>query len=180
MDNEHGAFMAVDYLVKAGHTHIGFISGDISRLSFKQRLDGYKKALRYHRIPPHDELICTGGMEKGYDHVHKLLKLKMPPTAIFAANDINAHLGYRAVADAGYKIPDDISLIGFDDIDLSKMVSPPLTTIRAYKEEMGSIAVRTLLKILDSNIDNKTTSVVPVKLVERKSVNFMNKQYHSN
>jgi LacI family transcriptional regulator len=116
------------------------------------------------------DLISTGGMENGYEHTRKLLEKKTQLTAIFSANDINAHYGYKAAHDLGLSIPDDISFIGFDDIDLSHMISPPLTTIRAYKEELGSIAVRTLLKqIEDSKIQN-STHIIPIRLVERQSV----------
>lgn len=170
IDNEHGAFIATQYLIRLGHRRIGFISGDIERLSFKQRYDGYKKSLKYSNVPFNSELVSTGGLEQGYEHVKKLLDLPIKPTAIFAANDINAIYGYKAVLDLNLIIPDNISIIGFDDIDLSKISSPPLTTIRVYKEELGSIAVRTLLKIINDKIEKATTTIVPVKLIERESV----------
>ena len=113
-------------------------------------------------------------MEKGYEHVFDLLQKKERPTAIFFTNDLNAHLGYKAVHDAGLNIPDDVSMIGFDDIDLSHMSSPQLTTIRAYKEELGSIAIRKLLKSIQNPEHNSSTTVVPVKLIERESVKKLN------
>ncbi|HDK35891.1 MAG TPA: LacI family transcriptional regulator, partial [Bacteroidetes bacterium] len=75
-----------------------------------------------------------------------------------------------AIREMDSKIPDDISVVGFDDIDLSKFSIPPLTTIRVYKEEMGSIAVRTLLGLIKNEIKSPITTVVPVKLIERESV----------
>lgn len=170
MDNEHGAFLAVQYLIKMGHRKIGFISGDLKRLSFKQRFDGFQKAMKHFAVDIDQNLISVGGMENGYEHTKKLLTGKTKPTAIFSTNDINAHYGYKAAHDLGLSIPDDISFVGFDDIDLSHMISPPLTTIRAYKEELGSIAVRTLLKkIEDAKIQN-STHIIPIRLVERQSV----------
>jgi DNA-binding LacI/PurR family transcriptional regulator len=170
IDNEHGAFQAAHFLIDHGHTRIGFISGDLDRLSFRQRFDGYCKALEFARIPLRDELVKSGGLEKGYDHVSALLDLPDPPTAIFAANDINAIYGYKAITDHNLRIPEDISIIGFDDIELGKMISPPLSTVRVYKEQMGSIAVRTLFKVLNHEIEQPVTTMVPTRLIERESV----------
>ena len=173
IDNEHGAFLATKHLIKNGHKRIGFISGDIKRLSFKQRQDGYIKALKSNNISVDENLIKTGGLEKGYEHVKDLLLLNERPTAIFAANDINAIYGYKAIREQNLKIPEDISIIGFDDIELAKMSMPQLSTIRVYKEELGSIAVRTSLRIINGEIKNPTTTVVPIKLIERESVKRM-------
>lgn len=170
IDNEYGAFEAVQHLINSGHKRIGFISGDLSRSSFSQRFDGYKKALKFYDIPFDKALVQAGGLEKGYEHVAKLLRLQNRPTAIFSANDINAIYGYKAIADSGLSIPNDVSLIGFDDIELTKFASPPLTTVRVYKEEMGSIAVRMLLQSINDNVDKPITTLVPTKLVTRESV----------
>lgn len=170
IDNENGAFLATQHLIQCGHERIGFISGDLSRLSFKQRLDGYVKALRYHGIPVEEELIKTGGVEAGYDLTKSLLTLLKRPTAIFAANDINAIYGYKAIDEFSLRIPDDISVVGFDDIDLSKMAIPPLTTVRVYKEELGSVAVRQLREAIYEEQKGHTKTIIPVKLIKRSSV----------
>jgi len=170
IDNEHGAFLATQYLISLGHSRIGFISGDLERRSFNLRLKGYRKALEYHAIPYNKNYISTGGLEKGYEHMIQLLELQDRPTAVFSANDINAIYGYKAINDKGLRIPDDISVIGFDDIELAKIASPPLTTVRVYKEEMGSIAVRILLQTLRKEIDKPLTTLVPIRIVERESV----------
>ncbi len=170
IDNEHGAFQAVEHLIRLGHKRIGFISGGLDRLSFIERFKGYKKALRYYKIAFDQDLVQTGGLEQGYDHTRKLIQTDNPPTAIFAANDINAIYGYKAIKDSQLRIPEDISMIGFDDIELAKISSPPLTTIRVYKEEMGSIAVRILLQIINNELDRPVTTLIPTRLVERESV----------
>ncbi len=170
IDNEHGAFLAIQHLIEKGHKRIGFISGDLERESFHQRFLGYKKALKVNNIPFDEKLVVTGHLEKGYEHTKTLLAMEPKPTAIFATNDINAIYGYKAVKEANLSIPEDISFVGFDDIDLAKMASPPLTTIRVYKEELGSIAVRNLLKIMKNEDNNKIDTLVPIKLVERESV----------
>ena len=170
IDNENGAFKAVNYLIEHGNREIGFVSGELSRLSFKQRFDGYKKALEFSKIPLRDKWIKSGGIESGYTFVQELLELEETPTAIFAANDNNAFFGAKAIRYAGLQTPDDISIVGFDDVDLARFSYPPLTTIRVYKEELGSLAVRNLIKHLQGSQKEPVTTVVPVKLIERDSV----------
>jgi len=170
IDNEHGAFLAIQHLIEKGYKRIGFISGDLERESFYQRFVGYKKALKCFNIPYDENLVVTGDLEKGYEHTQKLLKLNPRPDAIFATNDVNAIYGYKAAEDQGLKIPDDIAFVGFDDIALAKMTSPPLTTVRVYKEELGSIAVRNLLKIINGEEISTGNTLIPVKLIERNSV----------
>ena len=169
IDNEHGAFIAVQHLIEAGHRRIGFIAGDLKRLSFKQRLDGYFKALKHYGIQPDDGLLRSGGVDEGYEHVKSLVQNEKP-TAIFSANDINALQGYNAVIDMNLKIPHDVSIVGFDDIWSAQVATPPLTTVRVYKEELGSIGVRTLLRTINGEIVKPINTIVPVKLVERQSV----------
>lgn len=170
IDNENGAFLAAQHLIDHGHRRIGFIAGELSILSFRQRLEGYQKALKYYNIPVREELIKTGGFEAGYEWTKALLELPERPTAIFSAYDINAIHGYRAIQEAGFKIPEDISLVGFDDIDLARMSTPPLTTVRVYKEELGSVAVRNLRQIIHGENEGHSTTIVPVKLIQRSSV----------
>ena len=170
IDNERGAFLATQHLIQNGHRRIGFISGDLERLSFRQRFEGYRKALAHYGIPLDGELVQAGGLEKGYEHVRRLLQLDHPPTAIFSGNDINAIYGYKAVRDAGLDIPQDISFVGFDDIELSRLTVPPLTTVRVYKEELGSIAVRQLIAAIREEKQGPETVIVPTRLVERESV----------
>ncbi|MDD5062749.1 MAG: LacI family DNA-binding transcriptional regulator [Candidatus Marinimicrobia bacterium] len=174
IDDEHGALQATQYLINKGHKRIGFISGDLERKSFLLRYQGYRKALAYNKIEYDDEIVRTGGLENGYEQVATLMKQKNRVTAIFATNDLNAIYGYKAVEDTGLRIPQDVSIIGFDDIDLSKIANPPLTTIRVYKEEMGSIAVRVLLQLINKENRKPTTTLLPVKLIERDSVRDYN------
>ncbi len=173
IDNEHGAFLATRHLLELGHRRIGFISGDLDRLSFEQRFKGYKKALEYKNIPFDETLVRSGGLEKGYEHMQDLLKNNPRPTAVFAANDINAIYAYKAIKDQKLKIPDEISIIGFDDIELAKISSPPLTTVRVYKEEMGSIAVRILLQMINKELKTPVTTLVPTRLVSRESAGMV-------
>lgn len=170
IDNEHGAFQAVQWLIENGHHRIGFVSGDLNRVSFRQRFNGYRKAISYYKLDADEDLVQTGGLENGYEHSAKLLQLADPPTAIFYGNDINAIYGMKAIKEHHLRVPEDISIIGFDDIEMGKLTSPPLTTVRVYKEEMGSIAVRTLLKTISGEMRHPANTIMPVKLVIRNSV----------
>jgi LacI family transcriptional regulator len=169
IDNEHGALLATQHLIDHGHKRIGFVSGDLQRLSFKQRLEGYRKALEHNNIEFDKKLLRCGGLEDGYNQFKSLLKTEKP-TAIFSANDYNALLGYSAINDMGLKIPDDISIMGFDDIWSTSISKPPLSTIRVYKEELGSIGVRTLLRIINGELEGPVHVIMPIKLVNRESV----------
>jgi len=171
IDNEQGGFLAAKHLLGKGHKRIAFVSGNLQRASFRLRFEGYKKALAVENIPVNDELVKTGGIESGYELTRELLTMKNPPSAIFYGNDTNALLGYKAINDAGLSISDDISVVGFDDIAMAKYSDPPLTTIKVYKEEIGSIAVRKLLEAINSDgPEIAVTTIMPVKLVERESV----------
>lgn len=173
IDNEHGGFLATQHLIDNGHEKIGFISGDLQRLSFRQRLEGYRKALEHYNLIYDKNLLRCGGLEDGYSQFQSLIK-EEKPTAIFCANDYNALLGYNSITDLGFKIPEDISVIGFDDIWSSSVSKPPLSTIRVYKEELGSIGVRTLLRIINGELDGPVHVIMPVKLVSRGSVKNIN------
>jgi LacI family transcriptional regulator len=177
IDNEQGAYLAASYLVQAGHRRIAFISGDLSRNSFKQRYDGYIKALRQNKIKIDEKMIRCGGLEDGYSLAKKLLQAERI-SAIFVANDINAMHVYRAVFDLNLRIPQDVSIVGFDDIAMARYAIPPLTTIHVYKDVMGSFAVRILLKYIQDGMEVPVTTIVPIKLIERESVMNLNETKH--
>jgi len=170
IDNERGAFLATQYLIHNGHKKIAFISPDIDRESFRLRYLGFRRAMDHYRLKMDERYIRIGGLEQGYEQVRDLVQLKKRPTAIFITNDLNVMYAYQAIKDCNLTLPDDISIIGFDDISWAKSATPSLTTIRVYKEEMGSIAVRMLLRIINNELNSPVTTMIPVRLVERKSV----------
>ncbi len=169
IDNEHGAFLATQYLASLGHKKIGFISGSLNRLSFLQRYEGYKQAMDFYKLKLDESWIETGGVEEGYHQIRDIMSRENRPSAIFCANDINAIKGYRAIHELGLKIPDDVSLVGFDDIEFARHAHPALSSVRVYKEELGSLAVRSLFRRLNGELNGPVTTVVPVKLINRDS-----------
>lgn len=175
IDNEHGAFMATQHLISSGHKKIGFVSGSLNRMSFKQRYNGFSKAMEFYNLKINDDWVETGGLEEGYTQITRIFKKANRPTALFAANDINAIRGYKALNNLGLRIPEDVSVVGFDDIEFAKHSHPSLTTIRVYKEELGSLAIRSLFKRINGETTRPATTVVPVKLIKRDSVAQLDK-----
>lgn len=170
IDNERGAFLATQHLINNGHKDIAFLSGVLNRSSFGSRYAGFESAMKLHNLPIRHEFVMASGVEEGYAQVCELLKLKKRPTGILFCNDENALYGYKAIYDHGLKIPDDISVVGFDDISMAKYASPPLTTVRVYKEEIGSVAVRNLLPLIKEKPATPLHILVPTRFVDRKSV----------
>lgn len=175
-DNVHGADENVSYLIKNGHRRIGLIHGPLSVASFRERLEGYKKALQDNGIEYSDELIVEGGglIEDGYKAMEKLLALKNPPTAVFGSNDIMAIGAMKKIKEAGLKIPEDISVTGFDDIDLASHVEPPLTTTSFNEKTLAEKSVSLLISKIDHRSPKPQIVRVPLELIIRKSCGKIN------
>jgi DNA-binding LacI/PurR family transcriptional regulator len=170
-DNFTGSYLAVKFLKSLGHTKIAHIYGEKSTFAGSQRKQAFENALEKLGIPRKEDYLVDGGyfsVRGGYDAMVKLLQLEDIPTAVFAAGDYMAIGAMRAAKDCGQEVPEDISIIGFDDIDISKFVTPSLTTIRQNTHLLGKNAA----KILIDMIENKApvhTEVIPVELVKRDS-----------
>jgi LacI family transcriptional regulator len=145
--NREGARQAMRCLIDLGHRRIGFITGNLDMDCAKERLAGYRESLAERGIPVDDDLIAEGNFHKplAFQQTRALLALADPPTAIFAANDVSAFGVMDAVRDLGLRVPDDVSVIGFDDIPDARMSAPALTTVRQPMREMGARATRMLL-----------------------------------
>jgi len=169
--NWQGAYNATEYLIKLGHRRIGFITGSMDLGCANDRLDGYRSALRTHHIPEALELIYEGDFNQpdGYAGASVLLDLASPPTAIFASNDVMAMGVMDAVRNRKMYIPEDISVLGFDNIPQSAMVFPPLTTVQQPLEQMGRVATQMLLDILKNPDKNVGRIELPTELIVRDS-----------
>jgi LacI family transcriptional regulator len=169
--NFRGAYDAMVYLLSLGHRRIGFISGTMEFGCARERLDGYKAALQDHGIPSDPQLVCEGDFmqPQGYQCAQMLLSLPEAPTALFASNDMMAFGVMEAARERGLRLPDDLSIIGFDDIPQAEHVHPPLTTVRQPLEEMGQCAALLLLHYI-AHPDAKIERVeLPTQLVVRES-----------
>lgn len=179
-DNFTGAYKATQYLIDLGHVAIAHIAGEENQLSSVERLKGYKKALSDHKININEKLIVKGKftVDGGYKAAKKLL-LKGKPTAIFSSNDSMAIGAIQAIQEKGLKVPEDISIIGFDDIEIAKYLKPSLTTIRMDILEMASIAISTLILAIENNLNFSANHTVDVKLIERESCIAKDKPYET-
>jgi LacI family transcriptional regulator len=169
--NCKGAYEATRYLIELGHRRIGFISGLAGLNSTAERLKGYKAALRDHGIPLRDELIAEGSFREsgGYAAAQKLLTLTETPTAIFAANDLSAFGAIEAVRQRGWRIPEDMSVIGFDDIPQASNVYPKLTTVHQPLAQMGREAVSLLLERIEDPTQGMCQAILETQLILRDS-----------
>jgi LacI family transcriptional regulator len=147
--NWTGGLRATEHLISLGHRRIGFIAGPPRLLCSRARLDGCRAALEAAGIPLAQELIAPGDFyhESGFSGAAAMLELPEPPTAIFASSDQMAFGAYEAVRRRGLRVPDDISVVGFDDLPEARWASPPLTTVRQPLAEMGVLAARTVLRL---------------------------------
>jgi len=150
VDNIGGATQAIQHLIDLGHQRISFINGpDLSTTSL-DRLQGYKNALAQNRIPFQATLVKKGNLtpQSGYVATKKLLQLKDRPTAIFASNDLMAFGAINAAKSLGLTIPDDLAVIGFDNIALSSYFDPPLTTVEIPMYELGIGAMQMFMNLI--------------------------------
>ncbi|OGX19522.1 MAG: hypothetical protein A3K54_03210 [Omnitrophica WOR_2 bacterium RBG_13_44_8] len=176
VDNELGATIAVKYLISKGHKKIAHITGPLDTSPALARLNGYKNALKENGIEYDEDLVMKGDFREssGYESAKKLLIInrKKRPTAIFAANDLSAMGAMEAIYSLGLKVPDNISIIGFDNIHISSYPSINLTTINQPKYEMAKIATEILIAKSENKIPpkKKRQVVLEPSLVERKTV----------
>lgn len=169
-DNARGGFLVGRHLTALGHRKIAVLTGPRRHGNMADRLNGFLKALR--NVPGAAQPEVLRGAftaQGGYEMARRLLACGYDVTAIFAASDAIAFGVIRAVYEAGLRIPDDLSLIGFDDVEMAAIVQPPLTTIYQPKYEIGGAAVEILLKEAANRETSPEHRIFDVKLVERQS-----------
>ncbi|MBE2272301.1 MAG: LacI family DNA-binding transcriptional regulator [Anaerolinea sp.] len=174
-DNISGAYAAVKYLIKQGHQKIALVgSMPDSYPSIRERRKGYLRALKNHRIS--DVYIEDSPLnrEGGFDATCNLLQHSPEITAIFACNDEVAYGAILAARQLGRDVPDDLSVIGFDDIDLARQMSPALTTVRVDKRLMGTLAVQYLVARAENPGNSALTTLISTQIVVRDSVKALN------
>lgn len=170
-DNAMGGQLATQYLIGLGHRRISCITGPSFLTPSSERIIGYQQTMQQAGLPVRDDWIITGDFhqESGYQAVQQLLKLDELPTAIFACNDLMALGVLCALHEAGLSVPRDISLVGYDDIQMASYSVPRLTTIRQPSEELGQLAVERLVERLDNPQAPFRQDVLPVHLIVRQS-----------
>ncbi len=172
MDDTAGVMQGMGLLRKKGHSRIAFISGLMDSYSSQCRIEAYKSCMEQWQLPGRQEYIVSGDYSwlSGYQAAKKLLELKEPPTAIFAANDIMAMGAIKAASEMGIQVPRQLSVLGYDDIEMSNLCTPPLSTIHQPKYQVGVEAVRLLMGALGKQPVTERLIWMQPRVIERDSV----------
>lgn len=178
INNADASRMATDYLIHKGHKKIGYLRGDFRIRPFQARASGYRSALRRASLPLTQEHVITlrPTMNGAYEDMRQYLSRGHKlPTAFFADNDMIALGAVKAMADMGIRVPDDVSVVGFDDLPFSSISAPPLTTLRVPKQEMGRVAVRRVSELIKTGESLCLKQQVLPMFIERDSVRSIEK-----
>lgn len=171
-DNYQGTELALKYLLELGHKKIAHIAGHQNTFAGIGRMKGFLKAMKKLslQIPP--SYIVNGGffsIEGGEEAMQQLLFLNDPPTAVFAGSDTMALGAIKAIKAAGLRVPEDISIIGYDNVEWSDYITPRLTTVKQDRDKIGARAAEILLNSINGEGSNYTKEIVPVSLIKRDS-----------
>lgn len=172
-NDREGAYQAVEHLIQKGHQDIAIIEGKEGFNSTLKRRDGYVKALIDYQIPIKSEYMVKGNydMQSGYQAMEKLLSMEKPPTAVFCSNDDMALGAMNSVFAHQLKVPDDVSIIGFDDIGFAQYTTPQLTTVKRPIEEISIIGAEKLVDLMEQPSERGELIFVNTELIVRNSVN---------
>ncbi|WES68388.1 ribose operon transcriptional repressor RbsR [Superficieibacter sp. HKU1] len=142
-----GGDLATQHLIDRGYTRIGCLTGPLDKTPARLRLEGYRKAMRRAGLAIPDGYEITGNFEfgGGFAAMQQLLEHSVPPEAVFAGNDAMAVGAYQALYQAGKRVPEDMGIVGYDDIELARYMTPPLTTVHQPKDELGELAIDVLI-----------------------------------
>lgn len=169
--NWQGGVSATEHLIGLGHRRIAVIGGYRRKQCSSARVAGYRSAMSAAglRVPP--DYVRYGNFHEGVSHqrMRELLELPEPPTAVFTCSDQMALGVYQALAERGLRVPDDISVVGFDDLPQARWVTPALTTVRQPLSEMAATALRSLLRLMSGEVPEGTRTELSTRLVVRSS-----------
>lgn len=170
-NNYQASYDIAKYLIGLGHKDIGIVTGDLEKLSGKTRFEGFKQALKDHNIVLPDNFIGYGDFTEpsGYQAMKDILQSPKPPTAVFVCNDTMAIGVYKAIGELNLKIPQDISVIGFDNTKISEYMSPPLTTANISLYEIAMTAAKLLIQSVEKGYLEPVQKIINARIIERKS-----------
>jgi LacI family transcriptional regulator len=172
-DDFKGGFIATQHLIELGHRRIAHLVGKPTVVTSDRRLRGYKSALQEAGLETDEGLVRDGAFsfQVGYDSTRALMSAapERRPTAIFACNDLTANGALAALRDADLRVPEDVSVVGYDDTWYSTLTSPPLTTVRMHVHELGRCSADLMISLLDGGEIEELHPVLPVSLTIRSS-----------
>lgn len=170
VDDYKGGQIAANYLLSMGHRRITLLAGEEITQNMQQRIEGFRAAMATYRLTLPDEMVVQSPMTKlgGYEATQKVLEKRS--TAVFSINDEMAIGLYRGLHERGLKIPDDLSIMGYDDIDLANFIAPKLTTVHQPAFEMGELATELLIERIKNPRLAHQDRQLPLELIKRQSV----------
>ena len=170
-ENSKGVEKAMDYLYARGHRKIAFLAGSMDETNSRDRLKSYRTTLAKYDIEYHDDWVLYGDFskDKAYDETGNLFQQKNRPTAILASDDYMAIGAMQRIQEEGLSVPNDIAIIGFDDVELASFIKPALTTIRQPLVELGDAAANGLIDIIEKKQKVPLHKFLKVELIERNS-----------
>ena len=170
-DDEHGAYKATRHLIELDHTRIAYLGRPEDERTNESRYKGYKQALNEANISFDEDLVVSASYEwgSGEKAIRSLMQKGNPPSAVFAFNDTLAIETVHACAEMGLRIPQDLAIIGFDDIHSAAVIQPPLSTIRQPLFEIGSEAMKVLLALIKQKDSQPVQIIVPLEVIKRES-----------
>ena len=176
VDNENGTFKAIEYLISLGHKKIAHITGRLDIPTTFERISGYEKAMKKHGIKIDNKLIKSKKSDyaSGVELMCELLDLSNPPTAVLTGNNLLTLGALETIHTKGYNIPDDISIIGFDDMYWANSLNPPLTAIRQSGYDIGKRAAELLLQRIQDPTRANSNVILNTELIIRKSCKDIN------
>jgi len=170
-DNQNGILQVMEHLYELGHRRIAFVSGYLGYVAGRMRFEGYQQGLRQFDLPYYSNYveICNFDIAGGYGATQNLLKLPDRPTAIVCTSDVMAIGVMNAIADAGLRVPDDISVVGFDNTALASIVKPGLTTVNQNIVSIGQRVINQLIELVENPEHSPPVLVEDVELIVRHS-----------
>jgi DNA-binding LacI/PurR family transcriptional regulator len=174
VDEVQGAYLATKHLLDLGHRQLALVNGPPTMIQCALREDGFRRALMARGLKPGRELdvrVLSMGLDEGREAANLLMDLAVRPTAIFvAAGDVTALGVLEALADRGFKVPQDVSVVGFDDLEVARLTTPPLTTVHQPLEAMGRWAARRLVAAVEAGAVHKPQGeILAAELIQRAS-----------
>lgn len=169
IDHAAAATQVVSYLLDLGLKRLGIITGPLASVAGFDRLSGYRSALRRFGVEYDPELVVEGGFDYGTGRTCAEVLLDRGVDGIFAANDEMAHGALDVITERGLRVPEDVALAGFDDVEFAAHLDPPLTTVRQPMRRMGEIATATLLELIEDGDGGRRRVILPTELVIRGS-----------
>jgi LacI family transcriptional regulator, galactose operon repressor len=184
VDHTMGGYLSTKHLLELGHRKIAFLSGPLSLSSSLRCVNGYRNAMTEAGVPLEDQIVIitdTTDIQAGHDGMLEIIKITPRPTAVATFSDLMAAGALEAAHHQGISVPDELSIVGYDDIPLSSLLTPSITTIKQNKDELGKIAVRLLLdEIHDKGHVHQQIQIQPILVARDSSTSIIKEAASEN